>query len=45
MNVLYKFVQSTLENSSPIVFNKIICKTMKIDFKNSLKIGNLIFWD
>jgi len=35
MDVPYTSVQSNLKNSSPIVFNEILCKPTKIDFKNS----------
>jgi len=43
MDVPYISMQLNLKNSSPIVFNKIICKIMKIDFKNSPKIKHFYF--
>jgi len=43
MDVPYISMQSNLKNSSPLVFKKILCKTTKIDFKNSSKIGILFF--
>jgi len=39
MDVAYISMQFNLKDSSTIVFNKIICKIMKIDFKNSPKIN------
>jgi len=45
MDVLYIYVQSNLRNSSQIFFNKILCFTMKIDFKKFTKNGILLFWD
>jgi len=53
VDVLYKSMQLNLKDSSPIVYNKILCETMGIDFKNSpkmefcylkLKFG-IIDWD
>jgi len=35
MDVPYISTQLNLKNSPPIVFKKILCKTTKIDFKNS----------
>jgi len=37
MDVPYISMQLDSKNLSPIVFNKILCKTMRIDFKNSPK--------
>jgi len=34
MDVPYISMQLDSKNLSPIVFNKILCKTMKTDFKN-----------
>jgi len=42
MGVPYISMQSNLKNS-PIVFNKILCKTTKIDFKNSPKMEFCFF--
>jgi len=41
MDVPYIPKQLNLKNSSPVVHNKILCKTMEIDFKNSPKME---FW-
>jgi len=38
MDVPYKSMKLNKKHSSPTVFNKIIYKIMKIDFKNSPKI-------
>jgi len=43
MDVPYIFTQSNLKNSLPIVFNKILCKTRKINFKKLPKIKFLFF--
>jgi len=37
MDALYISTQSNLKNSLPMVFNKILCKSMEIGFKNSPK--------
>jgi len=41
--VPYIPMQLNYKNSSPIVFNKILRKTMKIDFKNSPKMEIFFF--
>jgi len=43
MDVPYISMQSNLTNSSPTIFNKILCKTTKIDFKNSPKMEFCFF--
>jgi len=43
VDALYISMQLNYKNSSPIVFNKILCKTTKIDFKNSPKMEILLF--
>jgi len=43
MDVPYISMQSNLKNSWPIVFNKILYKTTKIDFKNSPKMDFFFF--
>jgi len=43
IDVPYISMQPNLKNSLLIVFSKILCKTMKIDFKNSPKIEFFFF--
>jgi len=43
MVVPYISTQLNLKNSSPIIFNKILCKTIEIGFRNSSKMEFCVF--
>jgi len=43
VDVPYICMKSNKKNSSPIVFNKILCKTIKINLKNSPKMDFFFF--